>query len=330
MTVTALAPVPRIACVIVSYNGAAWIAQCLQSLRDSRDVALQLIVVDNASADETVAIVRACADVEMIATGSNLGFGRANNLGIARALQLGAELVFILNQDAHVAPDALAKLCEQAAAQPDLGIVCPLQLDAQGQEMDPTFLRYYLAPFAPALLNDAVLARPWQAQYRVEAVPAAAWLLPRRFLEQVGGFDPLFFMYCEDDDLCSRARHHGWGIALVPAAHFFHCRGFHGQLGQESRRGHFRRRRSRLRSALIRQIKHPAGGFAKNCWQALVVQGLAGLIALLAHLDWMEALAALAALLTVSCELPRLARHRRQCLQGGALWLGAKPVENNS
>ncbi|RQO55610.1 hypothetical protein DBR47_20375 [Paucibacter sp. KBW04] len=327
MTATAASPVPRIACVIVSYNGAAWITQCLQSLRDSRDVFLQLIVVDNASTDQTASLVRACSDVELIATGSNLGFGRANNLGIARALQLGAEYVFILNQDAQVAPEALAKLCEQAADQPGLGILCPLQLDAQGQALDPTFLHYYLGPFAPALLNDALLARPLQARYGVDAMPAAAWLMPRRFLEQVGGFDPLFFMYCEDDDLCNRARHHGWGIALVPAAHFFHCRGFHGQLSRESRRGQFNRRRSRLRSSLIRQIKHPAGGFAKNCWQALVVQGLAGLSALLAHLDWIEALAVVAALLKVASELPRLASHRRQCQQGGALWLGP-PVES--
>jgi len=163
--------------------------------------------------------------------------------------------------------------------------------------------------------------------YRVEALPAAAWLLPRRFLEQVGGFDPLFFMYCEDDDLCSRARHHGWGVGLVPAARFFHCRGFHGNLGRESRLEHFHRRRSRLRSSLLRRIKHPAGGFAKNCWQALIVQGLAGLSALLAHRDWIEALAVVAALLKVAGELPRLARHRRQCQQGGALWLG-QPVES--
>jgi len=318
---------PRIACVIVSYNGATWIDQCLQSLRDS-SLRPQLIVVDNASADATVTIVRARGDVELIETGSNLGFGRANNIGIAHALQTGAEYVFILNQDAHVAPDALAKLCEQALAHPELGILCPLQLDANGESIDPTFLRYYLTPFSPALLDDALLGRAQQAHYRVEAVPAAAWLLTRPFLEQVGGFDPLFFMYCEDDDLCSRAAHHGWGIAVVPAARFYHCRGFHAQAKREFTVKQFNRRRSRLRSSLIRQIKHPAGSFGKNTWHAMIEKGMVGLSALMAHLDWIEALATLAALLKVSSELPRVAKHRSQCQQAGAHWLNP-PVEKN-
>jgi len=313
-------PMARIACVIVSYNGAAWIEQCLQSLRES-SLRPQVIVVDNASSDATVAIVRASGDVKLIETGSNLGFGRANNIGIAHALQMGAEHVFILNQDAHVAADALTKLHEQALAHPELGILCPLQLDANGVSIDPTFLRYYLAPFSPALLDDAVLDRELQEHYRVEAVPAAAWLLTRPFLEQVGGFDPLFFMYCEDDDLCSRALHHGWGIAVVPAARFYHCRGFHPLAKREFSLKQFDRRRSRLRSSLVRQIKHPAGTFGKNTWHALVERSMIGLSALIAHLDWLEALATLAALIKVSSELPSVARHRRQCMRAGPHWL---------
>ena len=222
-------PYPELVCVIVTYNGAQWLHQCLASLLQSTVLA-RIIVVDNASKDETLVIARAHTGVEIIQTGVNLGFGRANNIGIAHALSLGAKYVFILNQDTHIAPDALEQLLLESLRSPDIGILCPMQLDATGHSTDPTFLRYYLAPHAPSMIDDALLGRPLKSSYAVAAMPAAAWLFSRDFLEQVGGFDPLFFMYCEDDDLCSRASHHGFRIAVVPAAHFYHYRGFHGQV----------------------------------------------------------------------------------------------------
>ena len=323
-------PEPVLACIIVTYNGAPWLPQCLDSIQQST-VSARIIVVDNASQDETVAIVRSHRGVELIETGANLGFGRANNIGIARALDLGAEHVFLLNQDAHVATDALELLLRLSAKNPTIGILCPMQLDAEGRATDPTFLRYYLAVHASAMLDDALLGRPLKTQYTVAAAPAAAWLLTRRFLKEVGGFDPLFFMYCEDDDLCSRACHHGYQVAVVPAALFYHGRGFHSQVKSETRSLKIRRKTSRLRSSLVRDIKQPSGKIWKNAWHALSERSLLGLTALLSHLNWIEAYATLMAVLQVLLfELPAIFRHRRKCLEKGPHWLPGPPHPRNS
>lgn len=309
--------------VLVTYNGARWLQGCLDSLSASVPPP-RIIVVDNASSDATCAIAAAHPGVLLLHTGGNLGFGRANNIGIARALADGAEHVFILNQDAHVAPDAIALLVAQAALPDAPGILCPMQLDDAGTAIDPTFLEYYLAPYAAALLGDALLATP-RACYRAEAMPAAAWLLSRALLEKVGGFDPLFFMYCEDDDLCSRARAHGFTIGVVPAAKFFHCRGFHGDVRTETRRRKLQRKISRFRSALVRDAKHPTGNFWKNSWQTCWLRLFDGAAQLVAHRDWLTCLAAVVAVARLLPELPRIGRHRALCLRGGAVWLLPTP-----
>ena len=311
---------PAVACVIVSFNGAAWIADCLRSLREST-VPMRAIVVDNASADETRALVAGFPEVTLIPQSENLGFGRANNIGIARALADGAAQVFILNQDTVLAPDAIAELQREAARDPTLGILCPLQLDGDGAAMDPTFLRYYVAPHATAYLTDAVMGHAIAGHYRAHALPAAAWLFTREFLEQVGGFDPLFFLYCEDDDLCARARHHRFGIALVPAATFRHLRGFHVPASTEPVGRRLRKRRSRLRSIIVNDIKQPGGRFGRQVWYALASQAMAGAQQLFVYFNWLEALAGWAALLGVIPEIPRIRRHREVCLTRGAHWL---------
>ena len=317
----------RVACVIVTFNGAPWLDQCLTSLATS-SLPCQIIVVDNASSDTTVSIALKHADVQVVQTGANLGFGRANNIGIAMALEAGADFVFILNQDAYVASDTLALLRREAERFPELGILSPMQLTGEADAVDPTFLQHYLAVHAPVLLGDSLLGKPLNGHYKVVAAPAAAWLLSRRFLAEVGGFDPLFFMYCEDDDLCSRAAHHGWAVAVVPAAKFFHCRGFHGQTKNDSAMKRLKRRRSRLRSVLIRQIKLPTSHPLKSAWHAFVKLSLAGLATLIAHFDWVEALASWAAVLQVLIELPAIARHREICMSDGPHWL--QPTKSNN
>ena len=324
---TAPRPHPKVACVIVTYNGEPWLEQCLQSLEQS-SLKAEVIVIDNASTDRTVAIAREHPLVRVVETGANLGFGRANNIGMAMALDAAADFVFILNQDAHIATDALEVLCREAELHPDLGILSPMQLTGEANAIDSTFLQHYLAPYAPALLGDSVLGQPLQSHYKLTAAPAAAWMFPRKFLLEVGGFDPLFFMYCEDDDLCSRALHHGWFIAVVPSAKFFHCRGFHGQTQGQSASRRFRRRRSRMRSMLVRQIKMPSTLPLRAAWQSLWKMNLNGLASLVAHLDWVEALAAWAAAMQVVVEIPTIAEHRKICMSRGSHWLSKATLPN--
>lgn len=310
---------PSVHVVVVTFNGAPWIDDLLSSLHSS-DMAVQVVVVDNASSDSTPTIAKADPGVTVIETGSNLGFGRANNLGIAHSLARGADFVFIINQDTVVSPSAISTLVTSALANQQLGIVCPLQLNESGDAIDATFARYYLAPHAPKLIDDAVL-RTVGACYQVESAPAAAWMLSRDFLLNVGGFDPLFFMYCEDDDLCSRARHHGFAIGIVPGATFIHRRGFYRGAQEQSRFQKIARKTSRFRSVLVKDAKKPEGNFFKNFWHGLTRHVFHGLESLVGHLDWITFVSCFVAVFRVCVELPSIYRHRRICLTRGAHWL---------
>jgi GT2 family glycosyltransferase len=313
-----------VACVIVTYNGARWLLKCLASLK-SGAVTPFIIVVDNASQDSTANIAASDDAVELIQLDRNYGFGHANNVGIARSLARGAQSVLLLNQDAYLSPDTL--MCLLTVPQDArTGIICPMQFSAEERLLDEIFMQHYLAQFSPELLSDALLGKELKQQYAIEAAPAAAWLLTREFLESVGGFDPLFFMYCEDDDLCARAKYHGYQVQIVPRARFYHSRGFHGEADQMALAQRIRRKTIRLKSKLILGMKQLDGSFWKNIWKAYVDCGLTGAGALLRNLDGTQACAALLAMLACLPAIPAIYRHRQRCKTKGAHWLEVRNV----
>ena len=103
-------PKMKVYSIVVTYNGEQCITKCLQSLRESTQPS-EVILIDNASSDQTVAFVRMhFPEVRVITQSCNLGFGAANNIGIRIALNEGADYLFLLNQDAWVTPDCIEKL----------------------------------------------------------------------------------------------------------------------------------------------------------------------------------------------------------------------------
>lgn len=209
----------RTAAVIVTHNGARWIAACLASLRG--EVLDLVIIVDNASRDETLALAaEACPAAVLIQLDSNRGFGMANNYGIQRALDLGAEYVCLVNQDLTIEPGCISRMVSALCQEHRVGMTAALQLSYDGAALNPGFLE-----FVPARLwSDLVLSEARES-YDVEVIPAAAIVISRIALQEAGGFDPLFFMYFEDFDLCSRLRSREFRILMVPDARVRHWDG---------------------------------------------------------------------------------------------------------
>ena len=213
----------RTCTLIVSYNGAPWLRRCLDSLRASACPG-HVMVVDNASTDDTLRIVEAeYPEVERVRLASNLGFGGGNNVGIARAIAAGHEYIFLLNQDAYVTPDALGAMTRFMDSHPAFGVVSPLHCSPTPASVDRKTLVAYLQKHAPAYLSDACLGTV-QPHYAMRGINAAAWFVRSSVFQRVGGFDPLFFMYGEDDDLINRFADHGVGFALLPSAVIVHLR----------------------------------------------------------------------------------------------------------
>lgn len=206
--------------IIVTYNGMLWIQKCLESCQG-----YPVIVVDNSSTDKTVSFIKETfPDVKVLEQEKNLGFGQANNVGMSYALTQGAEYVFLLNQDAYLHKGCIETLIATQTQNPDFGILSPIHLNGKGSRLDQNFSNYLSYKNNPDFFSDFVLKKELQDIYDVPFVNAAGWLVSRSILETVGGFDPIFFHYGEDDNYCQRAIYHGFKIGVVPTAFLHHDR----------------------------------------------------------------------------------------------------------
>ncbi|MCD0471087.1 glycosyltransferase family 2 protein [Flavobacterium sp. JAS] len=206
----------KISVVIVTFNGMKWIENCINSILESI-VLPEIIVVDNCSTDSTYSFLRDnySKKIKLIEADENLGFGRANNLGISLALELNSDFVFLLNQDTVIEKNTIEKLLEVSGNNPDFGVISPIHSDGKGSLLDMSFL-YYINRKGKDLISDSILNKVMKEIYEVEMINAAAWFLPKKTLEIVGGFDPMFFLYGEDDNYCQRVLYHNLKIGVTP------------------------------------------------------------------------------------------------------------------
>lgn len=213
----------KIYCVIVTYNGMSWIDWCLQGLRSS-NIAIIPIIVDNCSTDGTLAhIEQHYPECVVLAQARNLGFGQANNIGIQYAMSHEASHVLLLNQDATIQPSTIEKLL---ANDDGKHILTPVHLNGKGQQIDPLFYNRTILGSAKqnGLAEDFLLRGATKDYYEVEYANAACWLLPKTIIEKIGGFNPLFTQYGEDDNYIQRVHYHHMGLRLIPDAFIYHDR----------------------------------------------------------------------------------------------------------
>lgn len=215
----------KIFSIIITYNGEKWLPECLRHLTES-EVATQIVIVDNASTDNTIEIIKQYGNaIHFIQNLKNAGFGQANNIGMEYALNQGADFIFLINQDAYIFPGTIQLLTAALTTHPDFGILSPLQLDSSGKEVEPIFKKFLLKNFSNEVItnmlhpvNNSDINKP----YTMRFVNAAAWMMPRECVEKVGLFHPVFFHYGEDNHYASRVQFHKMKIGVLPAARIIH------------------------------------------------------------------------------------------------------------
>jgi N-acetylglucosaminyl-diphospho-decaprenol L-rhamnosyltransferase len=225
----------RLAIIIVSYNSRRDLENALRSLtHPPPTVDHEIVVVDNASTDSTPAYVRErWPRVRLIASESNLGFAQANNVGIRNT---ASDLVLLVNPDTIVPATAVDRLVSIMDSRPDVAIVGPRIVDGTGRaELSFGAMISPWAEFRQELLvrgNDRRLPvitdlvdRMTRRTRRVDWVSGACLLIRRHDLDEVGGFDPRFFMYAEDVDLCAAVRARGKSVLFCADPQVVHLRG---------------------------------------------------------------------------------------------------------
>lgn len=207
--------------LIVTYKGGRWYDNCFSSLREST-IPVRTIVVDNTPGDEDMDYIRThFPEIHIIKPKENLGFGRANNLAIRYALEHGCDYVFLLNQDTWlIDKNVFARLVDIAEHHPDYGIISPMHVQADGKTLQMMW-EYKTNRTSVALFTDLYKNQLWEL-YETNYVNAAAWLLPRKTLEIVGGFDPIYTHYEEDDDYLNRVRYHQLKVGVCPLLKIVH------------------------------------------------------------------------------------------------------------
>jgi GT2 family glycosyltransferase len=223
--------------VIVNWNAKRYLEECLSSLNE--DVCaypIEIIVVDNASCDGSSDMVREkFSHVRLIENIENLGFAKANNIGIKQAV---GRYIALVNSDVHVLKDCLNKLVDHCEANPNIGMLGPHIIGGDGQQQRscrgfPSLWNM----FCRALALDAIFPKSkWFGGYfltswghdtytDVDILSGCFWLVRRAVLDDVGLLDESFFIYGEDMDWCRRFKSKGWPIRFFPEAQAVHYGG---------------------------------------------------------------------------------------------------------
>ena len=221
---------PLVSALIVSRNSKADLLQALRSFYASADVPVEAIVVDNDSSDGSPAAVASeFPQATVLVQSKNLGYGRAANVGLERCQ---GRFVLLMSADVTLDPHCVGRLADLLLTRPDAGAVGPRLLLANGK-IDPDARRAFPAP-RTLFYQTVGLSRlfpksrrfgrhnmghlPDNEVHEIDAGTAACLMLRRSALDRVGFFDPRYFMFGEDLDLCYRLKLGGWKVFYVPSA----------------------------------------------------------------------------------------------------------------
>ena len=207
----------RVFIVVLNWNGWRDTLDCLASLQKLRDTQAEVVVVDNASSDDSVRRIKdAYPWITLLQSAANLGFGGGCNLGLRHAMRAGAQFAWLVNSDATVDPAALDEMLALAVAQPQLGavgsVICEMGTKDQIQVWGGGQVSLWFGT-----------SRHLRAAGALDFVSGASMLLRVQALHNTGLFDEqAYFMYWEDTDLSLRLRHQGWHLGVAEKSRIWH------------------------------------------------------------------------------------------------------------
>jgi GT2 family glycosyltransferase len=211
----------RVAIIIPFYNGDEYIEKCLDSIQANDNSNVSIYIINNSDrATKVHSYLQRYKMLRIIDTKPRIGFSGANNIGANIAIAEGAEIIVSLNQDTILAKNCLEKLLLPLLSNQQIAIVAPITHRYDFKCIDERFIKYYLSQ-CPELFCDA-LSGSIKDLYLVEKVSGACLAIRTETIRDYGYFDPLYFMYSEDDDLCRRIRYGKGCICIAPSAKVAH------------------------------------------------------------------------------------------------------------
>ena len=225
-----------ISVIIVSWNAKEYLRECLNSLvQELRGYDSEILVVDNASSDGSdILIQESFPDCKLIQTGKNLGFAKANNIGIKES---SGRYLFLINSDITLLDGCIRKILLFLEMNPAIGILGPQIINPDGyiQRSCMEFPNLWNTlcnaigayRFSKSKLFGGQMMTYWKhdTTRRVDIINGCFWAIRRESLKQVGLLDERFFIYGEDIDYCRRFNQAGWEVVFFPLAKAIHYQG---------------------------------------------------------------------------------------------------------
>lgn len=233
----------KVSVVILNWNGWKDTIACVESVRESskKDLEVTTIVVDNASTNESVSKITPFLSSKhnelLLVNTTNLGFAEGNNVGIRKAIELGAQYVLILNNDTLVSKDCIRILSHYLDVHENVAIAAPKIYFAKGyefhkdryREVDRGKVIWYAGGdidwnnvYGSNHGVDEVDTGQFDSDKETTFATGACFLIRTKVLKEVGLFDQKYFLYLEDADLSLRVQRKGYKIMFVPTAHLWH------------------------------------------------------------------------------------------------------------
>ena len=217
--------------IILNYRTPKNVVTCAQALQKQTIAEkVRILIIDNHSEDDSIGVIRnrltSMPNVEILETPQNLGYGQGNELGMKRAT---GDYILIINPDNELQPDALELMTKEMDAHPDIGILAPKLIHEDGTIRDsarafPTFFDVLIKRTVFSTIFRGRMDRYLQRQYDPELARDVDWvvgaciLIRKDLFENIGGFDPRFFLFFEDMDLCRRCKNAGLRVHYFPKA----------------------------------------------------------------------------------------------------------------
>ncbi len=220
---------PELSIIIVNYNSGDYLKNCLNSIKKNiKKIVYEIIIVDNCSSDDSITGIKKDEKIRIIKNKKNLGFARANNIGVSQAK---GEYILILNNDTIIFDNSIEKLLDYKKQHPEIGILSPVILyeDKSFQLsfgfdinlLSELFLKYFAETYYKFLYKikkDNFIIQPnW--------ISGACFLIEKKLYESVSGFDEKFFLYTEDADFGRRVRDKGYKLMVYGKSKIIHLKG---------------------------------------------------------------------------------------------------------
>lgn len=202
------------AIVIPFYNGDGYIKYCLDSIKESDFDSVNTYIINNSDKPTNIHdIVKEYKNIMVHDASARIGFGKASNLGAKLAIRNGADIVVILNQDIIIKNNCLRELVLPFYVDPHIYITAPINFTYDFKNIESFYVKFYLSQ-CPELIYDS-LCGSTKRYYEVQQITGSCFAIRSKIINKIGFFDPLYFMYFEDDDLCRRIRYLNKKIVII-------------------------------------------------------------------------------------------------------------------